>query len=80
MAQQAAAAAAAQQQFMMEQQLNSRVPSANAHTVDRPTIMSQVVSMCNFVFSVCSLIVLFYLGCWDRCEHNQNVGVLRRMV
>ncbi|VDP14016.1 unnamed protein product [Onchocerca flexuosa] len=42
-AQQTAAAAAAQQQFMMEQQMNSRVPSANAHTVDRPTIMSQVM-------------------------------------
>lgn len=49
MAQQAAAAAAAQQQFMMEQQMNSRVPSANAHTVDRPTVMSQVVLMWNFV-------------------------------
>ncbi|CAG9540320.1 unnamed protein product [Cercopithifilaria johnstoni] len=43
MAQQAAAAAAAQQQFMMEQQMNSRVPSANAHTVDRPNVMSQVM-------------------------------------
>uniref|UniRef100_A0A158Q7A1 SP-RING-type domain-containing protein n=1 Tax=Elaeophora elaphi TaxID=1147741 RepID=A0A158Q7A1_9BILA len=43
MAQQAAAAAAAQQQFMMEQQMNSRVPSANAHTVDRPAVMSQVM-------------------------------------
>ncbi|EJD74378.1 hypothetical protein LOAG_18297 [Loa loa] len=43
MAQQAAAAAAAQQQFMMEQQMNNRVPSANAHTVDRPTVMSQVM-------------------------------------
>uniref|UniRef100_A0A915PTF4 Uncharacterized protein n=1 Tax=Setaria digitata TaxID=48799 RepID=A0A915PTF4_9BILA len=43
MVQQAAAAAAAQQQFMMEQQMNSRVPSANAHTVDRPSVMSQVM-------------------------------------
>ncbi|KAK6113664.1 hypothetical protein QQG55_52570 [Brugia pahangi] len=40
---QQAAAAAAQQQFIMEQQMNSRVPSANAHTVDRPTVMSQVM-------------------------------------
>ncbi|KAL3997901.1 hypothetical protein ACH3XW_12825 [Acanthocheilonema viteae] len=43
MAQQAAAAVAAQQQFMMEQQMNSRVPSANAHTVDRPIVMSQIM-------------------------------------
>ncbi|VDM09601.1 unnamed protein product [Wuchereria bancrofti] len=27
----------------MEQQMNSRVPSANAHTVDRPAVMSQVM-------------------------------------
>ncbi|KAM3721323.1 Tonsoku-like protein [Dirofilaria immitis] len=42
-AQQAAAAAAAQQQFMLEQQMNNRVPSANAHTVDRPPTMPQVM-------------------------------------
>ncbi|VDM41594.1 unnamed protein product [Toxocara canis] len=40
---QQAAAVQQQQQYMMEQQINARVPPTNAHTVDRPNIMPQML-------------------------------------